>query len=98
LDGGAEQPPTASRHFSRTDRLVIEVPWVAVAAVPEVSARLTSRDGSSLATLEVGSTEGGRVRIVVPLTHLAPGTYLVRVDAGAAGERATQQVAFTVER
>jgi VWFA-related protein len=98
FDAGTEGPPAVSRRFSRTDRLVIDVPWAAASGVPEVSARLTNQQGGTLAALAVTSTEGGRARIVLPLSNLAPGTYLVRVEASAAEEQATQDVAFTVQR
>jgi VWFA-related protein len=98
LDEGGDLAPTVSRRFSHADRLVIDVPWTAVSGRLDVTARLTGREGATLAALEVRSTEGGRARIVLPLTSLAPGTYLVRVDAMAGDDHATQQVAFTVER
>ena len=99
FDAGAESMPTVSRHFSRTDRLVIDVPWASVSKCPpDVSARLTSRDGTSLTTLSLASNDAGRARIVLPLVNLAPSTYVVRVDATAGDERATQQVAFTVSQ
>jgi VWFA-related protein len=96
FDGSTETAPTVSRQFSRTDRLVIDVPWSARTGTPEVSVTLTSRDGRTLTTLPSASTDGGRARIVFPLVNLAPGTYVVRVDAAAGDDRATQQLAFTV--
>jgi VWFA-related protein len=98
FDGGTESIPTVSRHFRRIDRLVIDVPWAASTGPPDVSARLTSRDGASLATLPLASNDGGRARIVLPLVNLAPSTYVVRIDATMGDERATQQVAFTVSQ
>ena len=98
FDSGAESTPTVSRRFIRTDRLVIDIPWTSVSRVPDVGARLTGRDGTSLATLPVVSTDAQRARIVLPLVNLAPGTYVVRVDATAGDDRATQQVAFTVSQ
>jgi hypothetical protein len=98
FDGGTESMPAVSRHFRRTDRLVIDVPWAASNGLPEVSARLTSRDGASLTTLPLASNDAGRARIVLPLVNLAPSTYVVRVDATMGDERATQQVAFTVSQ
>ena len=81
-----------------TDRLVIDIPWASVSRAPDVGARLTGRDGTSLAALPVVSTDAERARIVLPLLNLAPGTYVVRVDATAGDDRATQQVAFTVSQ
>jgi hypothetical protein len=98
FDAGAEPAPVVSRRFSRSDRLVIDVPWTASAGVPELNARLTSRDGSALVTLPLASTDAGRARIVLSLVNLAPSTYVVRVDATMGDERTTQQVAFTVSQ
>jgi VWFA-related protein len=98
FDAGGESAPAVSRRFSRSDRLVIDVPWTAPSGVPELSARLTSRDGTSLVTLPLASTEPGRARVVLPLVNLAPSTYVVRVDAAMGDERTTQQVAFTVSQ
>jgi len=98
FDSGAESTPTVSRRFSRTDRLVIDIPWASVSGAPEVGARLTGRDGTSLTAVSIVSTDAQRARIVLPLLNLAPGTYIVRVDATAGDDRATQQVAFTVSQ
>ena len=86
FDEGAEPIPTVSRHFSRTDRLVIDVPWADSSGEPDLSARLTNRDGTTMTTLPLTSIQGGRARIVLPLVNLAPGTYVVRIDASAGGE------------
>jgi hypothetical protein len=77
---------------------VIDIPWTSVSPVTDVGARLTGRNGTPLATLAVASTDAQRARIVLPLVNLAPGTYVVRVDATAGDDRATQQVAFTVSQ
>lgn len=98
FDADPSPTPTASRQFRRTDRLVVDVPWTAPDGAPEVTAELTNQAGDSLAPLEVASTDGGRARVVLPLASLAPSTYVVRVDAAAGGDEATQQVAFTVSR
>jgi hypothetical protein len=98
FDSGAESTPTVSRRFSRTDRLVIDIPWASVSRAPDVGARLTGRDGTSLTALSVVSTDAQRARIVLPLLNLATGTYVVRVDATAGDDHATQQVAFTVSQ
>jgi len=98
FDAGSESAPVASRRFSRSDRLVIDVPWTAQSGVPDLSARLTGRDGNALVTLPFASTDAGRGRIVLPLTNLAPSTYVVRIDAAIGDERTTQDVAFMVSQ
>lgn len=98
FNADASPTPTASRHFRRTDRLVIDVPWTATGGTPEVTAQLTNQGGQPLAPLELASMDGGRARIVLPLASLALSTYVVRVDARAGDDEATQQVAFTVSQ
>lgn len=97
FDADASPTPTASRHFRRTDRLVIDVPWTTTGGTPEVTARLTNQEGQPLAPLELASMDG-RARVVLPLASLAPSTYVVRVDARAGDDEASQQVAFTVSQ
>lgn len=96
FDQGGEQPPTVARRFRHTDRLVIDVPWAA-STMPQIGARLTNRDGSTMATLPVTAANGRTARVVLPLVNLAPGTYLVRIDADATDAQASEQVAFIVE-
>jgi hypothetical protein len=98
FDSNAEPVPTVSRRFSRTDRLVIDVPWVASSGALDLSVKLTNRDGNAITALPLTSAAEGRARIVLPLANLAPSTYVVRVDASAGDERVTQQVAFTVSQ
>jgi VWFA-related protein len=96
FDQGGNQPPTVARRFRHTDRLVIDVPWAAP-TLPQIGARLTNRDGSAMATLAVTAADGHTARVVLPLVNLAPGTYLVRIDAEADDAQASEQVAFIVE-
>ncbi|HEY7188327.1 MAG TPA: VWA domain-containing protein [Vicinamibacterales bacterium] len=96
FDAGGNVTPTVSRQFSRTDRLVIDVPWLARSGPLQLSIKLTSRNGDTLTELSPASIEAGRARVVLPLVNLAPGTYVMRFDA--TGEDVTQQVAFTVSQ
>jgi VWFA-related protein len=99
FDTDSAPTPTASRRFRRTDRLVIDVPWVSAAGgAPELSAQLTNREGKPLAPLPLTPTDGARARIVLALASLAPSTYVVRVDASLGSEASNQQVAFSVSR
>lgn len=94
FDDGSKVAPTVSRRFSRTDRLVIVVPWRARSGPPQLSAKLTSRSGDTLTELPLIFIDEGSARVVLPLVNLAPGTYVMRFDA--TGDDVTQQVAFTV--
>jgi len=98
FDAGSDVAPTVSRQFSRTDRLVIDVPWLTRSGPPQLSVKLTSRNGDTLTELSPVSIDEGRARLALPLVNLAPGTYVVRFDATAGGDDVTQQVAFTVSQ
>jgi len=98
FDGGSDAAPAVSRQFSRTDRLVIDVPWATRSAPPQLSVKLTSRTGDTLTELSSVSVDARRARIVLPLINLAAGTYVLRFDARAGADDVTQQVAFTVSR
>jgi VWFA-related protein len=98
FDDGGDVAPTVSRQFSRTDRLVINVPWRTRSGLPQLSAKLTSRNGDTLTELSLVFIDEGHARVVLPLVNLAPGTYVMRFDATTGGDDVTQQVAFTVSQ
>jgi VWFA-related protein len=98
FDDGSHVAPTVSRRFSRTDRLVIVVPWLTRSGRPQFSATLTSRTGDTLTELPLTFIDEGRARVVLPLVNLASGTYVMRFDATAGGNAVTQQIAFTVSQ
>jgi hypothetical protein len=98
FDADPEPTPTASRRFRRTDRLVIDVPYVAGANQPSVEAKLTNREGKILAPLKLGKGPDGVARVVLPLASLAPSTYTVRVEVNAGDNFGAQVVAFTVSQ
>ena len=99
FDADPEPTPTASRRFRRTDRLVIDVPYVAEAGgPPQIRAELTNRDGKVLAPLALAKGPDGVARVVLPLASLAPSTYTVRVEVNAGDAEGAQVVAFTVSR
>lgn len=98
FDVDPEPTPTASRRFRRTDRLVIDVPYVAEVGEPNLLAKLTNRDGKVLAPLTLAKGPDGVARVVLPLASLAPSTYTVRVEVNAGSNAGAQVVAFTVSQ
>lgn len=88
--------PTASRRFRRTDRLVIDVPYLSDVGTPELSASLGNREGQTLTELPMAEGPEGVARVVLPLTSLAPATYTVRVELSIGGATGAEMVAFTV--
>jgi hypothetical protein len=100
LDGSASAAvPVASREFSRTERLLIRFPAYGPAdAAPLLSAKLLSRMGQTMRTLDVApaSTPGGANAIDLPLAGLASGEYLIEVTATSPAGEARDRLSFRV--
>ena len=89
--------PTATREFSRGERLLIRVDaYAAGGARPEVTAKLLNRTGASMADVPVQAAEGKPFQIDFPLASLAPGEYLIQIDAKSESGTAKQVLAFKV--
>ena len=92
-----EATPTATRDFSRGERLLIRFDaYTAAGARPEVTAKLLNRTGASMADVPVQAAEGKPFQIDFPLASLAPGEYLIQIDAKAESGTAKQVLAFKV--
>jgi hypothetical protein len=82
LAGNAEATPVAVRQFSRAERLIVRVPVYASGARPAVAARLLSRFGLAMRTLEVRETPGSEdYQLDLPLAGLASGDYAIEFTA-----------------
>ena len=95
----ATRTPVATREFSRTERLLINVPvYGAGAAAPLVSARLLNRLGQPMAQLPAspGEPADGRFEVEVGLASVAAGDYGVELTASGETGTATEIVAFRV--
>jgi VWFA-related protein len=89
--------PTATREFSRGDRLLIRFDAYSTGgAKPEIAAKLLNRTGSSMADVPVQAAEGKPFQIDFPLASLAPGEYLIQIDAKTASGTAQQTIAFKI--
>ncbi|HSC27770.1 MAG TPA: VWA domain-containing protein [Vicinamibacterales bacterium] len=98
IRNSAEAVPTADRHFSRTDRLLIRTPAYAPGgAVPVVTARLLNRNGDSMADLPVQTSPGG-AEIDYGLSSLAVGDYIIELTARTESGQAQELIAFKVGR
>ena len=80
FDSGAVSTPTVSRRFSRTVRLVIDVPWASVSRAPDVGARHRSRRHIA----HVGPVSTDALCIMLQLANLARASR--RARRRAAGE------------
>ena len=97
MRAGNDPPPAASREFRPTDRVMVEVECYAPgeeAAI--VSARLLNGKGEPLADLIVPPPVEGKTRLVLPLSSLAPSTYVLRLDARSGDRDVQQRSAFRV--
>jgi hypothetical protein len=93
-----EATPTATREFSRGERLLIRLDAYAGSGGvrPEVTAKLLNRAGVAMADVPVQAADGKPFQIDVPLASLAAGEYLIQIDGKGASGTAQQIVAFKV--
>jgi hypothetical protein len=93
----ADAAPTATREFSRAERLIVRVDAYATdAAKPQVTARLLNRTGAAMADVPIQAMEGKPFLIDFPLASLAAGEYLIELNAKTASGTAQQLVGFKV--
>jgi VWFA-related protein len=89
--------PAASRRFRVTDRVVVEVEGYGGGdPSPTVVARLLNAKGQPLMELPAPRAEAGKARFTLPLSSLAPSTYVLRIEAQSGGDTVQQRTAFQV--
>jgi len=89
--------PTATREFSRGERLLIRFEaYAAGGGRPDVTAKLLNRTGAAIADVPIQAAEGKPFQIDFPLASLAAGEYLIQIDAKTASDSAQQILAFKV--
>lgn len=89
--------PTATREFSRGERLLIRFDAYAAGGVrPDVTAKLLNRAGLSMADVPVQAAEGKPFQIDFSLASLAAGQYLIQIDGKTPAGTTQQMVAFKV--
>ena len=77
IDEHPEAAPSATREFSRTERLLVRVPAFGTEA-PQVSARLLSRQGTPIREIPLTTEEDGTTRrLDLPLAGFAVGDYAI---------------------
>jgi hypothetical protein len=91
-------PPTPSREFRRSDRLIVRAAAQNTAADPlTVSARLLNRWGQPMRDLQVIDSPGsGVVQFGLPLAWLVPGDYEIELRTTQAGGVASQKILVKV--
>ena len=97
LRNNVDATPTATREFSRGERLLIRFDAYATGgAKPEITAKLLNRTGAAMADVPVQAIEGKPYQIDFPLASLAPGEYLIQLDAKTGSGTARQTIAFKI--
>ena len=94
-DWGA--PPTVSRSFRRTDRLLLRFDVYAPGdATPDMEANLLNRGGDAIFPLDVLASEDGGASRQVELapSFLPPGEYIIEIRATLGDGEASEMVAF----
>ena len=100
IQAAADPAPTATRQFSRSDRVLVAVECYTSkpGALPRLEAHIQTREGRELAALPVPALEQGRVRFEVPVGSLGQGTYILRLRAALETDQVEQLTAIVVAR
>jgi hypothetical protein len=100
LAASADAPPTATREFRRTDRLLIRVEAFGPGTEPPtVTARLLNQQGDKMGDLTVTApaTPGGAYSVDLPLASYSTGQFLLELSANGEGHKpVTELVAFRI--
>jgi hypothetical protein len=89
--------PTASRDFSRSERLLIRFDaYASGGGTPEVSAILLNRAGQKITDVPVQATQGKPFQIDFILASLAAGQYIIQIDAKNGSGTAQQMIGFKI--
>ena len=94
-----DAPPTVSRSFRRTDRLLLRFDVYAPGdAAADLEANLLNRGGDTMFPLDVGAAEGGGASRQVELapSFLPPGEYIIEIRATLGDGEASEMVAFSL--
>jgi hypothetical protein len=93
-----DAPPFGGNLFSRTDRLLVRVSLLGQGGEAKLSSRLAGRTGRQLVSLPIAPLAGspGTYQIDLPLSSVAPGDYVIAVEAQRGSERAEAFVAVRV--
>jgi VWFA-related protein len=94
-----DAPPFAGNLFTRTERLLVRVSLLSAAGGEvTVSSRLVGRTGRQLVALPIAPLPDrpGTYQIDLPLSSVAPGEYVIAVEASRGTDRAEALVAIRV--
>ncbi|MFA5910312.1 MAG: VWA domain-containing protein [Vicinamibacterales bacterium] len=99
IEANPAPSPTAATRFGATERVLVEIECAAPAGeAPQVKVELLNSMGGVLRALEAPPLTNGRLRLLLPVSSLGNGTYILRVTALSGEHSAEQWVAFRVAR
>jgi VWFA-related protein len=98
LKANPDAIPTASREFSRTDRLVVRVPTYASGGnAPPLKVHILNRAGSAMSELQaVAGPRPGEQQIDLAVSALPPGEYVLEIKAGDQDTDSKELVGFRI--
>jgi VWFA-related protein len=98
LAADPDAAPFAGNQFSRTDRLLVRMALFGDVSGATVAARLVSRAGRNLVVLPIApvASREGSYQVDLPLTSVAPGDYVIAIEAQRGGEHSEAFVAIRV--
>src|SRR4051812_377223 len=90
--------PTASREFTRTDRLVVRVPvYGPPGATPPLKVHILNRAGNAMSELPVApSAKPGEQQVELGVAALPPGEYVLEIKIGDQDSDAKELVGFRI--
>jgi VWFA-related protein len=98
VKGSLDAPPTTSREFSRTERMLVRVDAYGPGGVaPAVTARLLNRAGEPVSDVPV-QMAGSTATMELTLASLAAAEYILELTAKGEGGSAQELLAFRVDR
>ncbi|MEW5980803.1 MAG: VWA domain-containing protein [Acidobacteriota bacterium] len=97
LQAAANPTPVAARTFRRTDRVLVDLAGSAkTEEPPALKVELLGSTGQMLSEMPLPEPSGGRVRFELPVGRIAPGTYVLRIQAVAGDQKAELLEAFKI--
>jgi hypothetical protein len=97
IEAGEAALPVASRGFARSDLVFVEIlPYASGSAAPEVAASILNVKGQPLVSIPTTPAATRSVLARLPLTSLAPATYVLEITVRLASQSAQERVAFRI--
>jgi VWFA-related protein len=97
IEANPAPAPTASRRFRPSERVLVEIECHAPGdGRAELKFDLLNGKGDVLRELDAPALANGRLRMILPVSSLAPSVYVLRVQASVGEQSAQQLAAFRI--